>query len=102
MTKNWSAIYQQPETVDDAVNRLLMILEGNYKLVLATMQEEELIDLRFSLGLAIQNAFGLHEPGSKLLASCNNAVYPNASYNFTHPGDASEVIISELWRALRT
>jgi hypothetical protein len=34
-----------------------------YKAVLATMQEEDLMDLHFSLGMAIWNVFGLHEPG---------------------------------------
>jgi hypothetical protein len=41
--------------------------------------------------MAIRNVFGLHEPGRKLLASCG----------VVHPDDASEVIISELWRALQ-
>jgi len=95
LAKNWSDLFQknfqQPETVADAVKRLMMILEGDHKVALATMSEEDLIDLHFSLGMAIQNAFGLHEPGSRLLASCGVA----------HPDDASGVIISELWRALQ-
>jgi hypothetical protein len=45
------------------------------------MQEEDLIDLHFSLGMAIWNVFGLHEPGRKLLASCG----------VEHPDDASGV-----------
>lgn len=36
-----------------------------------TILEDELIDLHFSLGMAIQNAFGLHVPWSELLASCD-------------------------------
>jgi len=80
------------ETVDEAVERLMTALAGEYKVVLATMQEEELIELRFSLGMAIRNAFGLHEPGSKLLASCG----------VVDPDDASGVIIRELWRALQS
>ena len=55
------------------------------------MQEEDLMDLHFSLGMAIRNVFGLHEPGRKLLASCG----------VEHPDDASGVIISELWRELQ-
>jgi hypothetical protein len=50
------------------------------------MRDDELIDLHFGLGMVIRNAFGLHEPGNKLLASCGVA----------HPDDASEVIIREL------
>ena len=67
MTKNYTDIFQQnirtPETVADAVNRLLMAMEGEQKVVLAVMQEKDLINLRFSLGKGIRNAFRLHEPG---------------------------------------
>ncbi|WP_431065683.1 DUF6794 domain-containing protein [Methylotuvimicrobium sp.] len=69
----------------------MAILSGEEKLMIALMPEDDLIDLHFSLGLAIRNAFGLHEPGSKLLASCGTS----------HPNDASGVIISALWRALQ-
>ena len=104
MTKNWSAILldnsRLPETLVEAVDRLMMVLDGEQKITIATMQEEDLIALHFSLGMAIRNAFGLHEPDSKLLVSCNNAIHPDASYNSTHPDDASGVIIKELWHGL--
>ena len=52
MTKNWSAIIQQnlqtPETVIEAVNRLMMVLDGEQKIAIATLQEEDLIALHFS------------------------------------------------------
>jgi hypothetical protein len=100
LIKNWSANFQQnfqhPETVDEAVERLMMILDGEQKLAIAVMQEEDLINLHFGLGMAIRNAFGLHEQGSKLLASCNN----NELYNSIHPDNASEVIIRQLWNKL--
>ena len=90
---NWSTFLQAgldlPETLDEAVKHLLTLLSGEYKVVLATMQEEDLIDLRFSLGIGIQNAFVLHETGSKLLAS-SGAV---------NPDDASRLIISKLGRS---
>ncbi len=101
MFENWTdhfqQNFQQPETVDEAVDRLMMILDGEQKIAIAIMQKEDLIDLHFSLGMAIRNAFGLHEPESKLLASCNN----NELYKSVHPDDASEVIIQALWRRLR-
>ena len=79
MTKNWPTFLQDnsrvPETVDEAVDRLMMILDGEQKIAIAVMQEEDLIDLHFSLGMAIRNAFGLHEPRSKLLASCRRAMH---------------------------
>jgi len=57
---NWSTFLQAgldlPETLDEAVKHLLTLLSGEYKVVLATMQEEDLIDLRFSLAKGIQNA----------------------------------------------
>ena len=95
MTNNWSDLweqnFQEPENVDVAVNRLMIILEGEHKVALATMHKEELVDLQISLGIAIQNAFRLHNPGSKLLASCGVA----------HADDASEVIIKKLWTRLK-
>lgn len=101
MSKNWSAlkleVLNPPETVADAVDRLMMILDGEQKLAIAAMQKEDLINLHFGLGMAIRNAFGLHEQGSKLLASCNN----NELYNSVHPDDASGMILLALWRRLR-
>ena len=95
MAKNWPTFLQDnsrlPETIDEAVERLMMILEGEHKAALAIMQEKDLIDLRFSLGMEIRNAFGLHVPWSKLLSSCG----------VVHPDDASGVIIQALWRRLR-
>jgi len=94
LTKNWSTIIQQnlqtPETVVEAVARLMMVLDSEQKIAIATMQEEDLIDLHFSLGMAIRNTFGLHKADSKLLMSCG----------VIHPDDASGVIIKELWHGL--
>ena len=94
MAKNWSTFLQDnfrlPETVDEAVERLMTVLEDEHKATLAIMQEKDLIDLRFSLGMEIRNAFDLHVPWSKLLASCGVA----------HPDVASGVIIQALWRRL--
>lgn len=69
----------------------MVILEDEHKAVIASLREEDLIDLHFDLGLAIRNAFGLHEPGNKLLASCGIA----------HPDDAAGTIIKVLWRTLQ-
>lgn len=67
------------------------ILSGEEKLMIAMMPEDDLIDLHFGLGLAIRNAFGLHESGSGLLSSCGTS----------HPDDALDVIILNLWRRLQ-
>jgi len=94
LTKNWPDLFQQhakpPETMDEAIDRLMEILDDEQKATIAAMSEEDLIDLHFGLGMAIRNAFGLHEPGGQLLASCGVA----------QPDDASEVIVKMLWREL--
>jgi hypothetical protein len=96
LSKNWPSPFQQnfqqPETVADAVDRLMMILDGEQKIALVAMAQEDLMDLHFSLGAAIRNSFWLHKPGSKLLASCGA---------FVHPDDASGVIVKALWDKLR-
>lgn len=66
----------------------MMILDGEQKIAIAVMRKEDLINLHFSLGMAIRNAFGLYEQGNKLLAS--------------YADDASEEIIRELWAKLNS
>jgi hypothetical protein len=83
---------QPPDTVEEAVGRLSLILDSGQKAYIASMKEEDLIDLHFGLGLAIRNAYGLHQLGSKLLASCGASL---------HPDDASGVIINKLWQTLQ-
>ena len=100
MTTNWTAqlrnitqrIAQPPETIDEAVVRLIAILDDEQKLILAAMPEDDLIDLHFSLGSAIRNAFGLYNEKSKLLESCGK----------TNPDDVSGQIVYALWKHLRT
>ena len=81
----------QPETVSAAVELLLSVLNNEQKSNIAAMKEDDLIDLHFSLGLAIRNAFRLHDLGSKLIADCG----------VVHPDDASGVIVKELWERLK-
>lgn len=96
MTTNWTdqlrCITQPPETIDEAVTRLMSILDDEQKLVIAMMSKKDLINLHFSLGMAIRNAFGLHKPESKLMKSCGSI----------HPDDVSGQIIHGLWKQLRT
>ena len=96
LTTNWPTFLQDnfklPETVDEAVDRLMIVLDDEQKIALATLQEDDLINLHyFNLGMAIRNAFGLHHADSKLLASCNTVI---------HPDDLSGVIIKALWEQL--
>ena len=96
MTINWAAFLKDslepPKTLDEGVGRLISVLDDEHKLVIAAMQEDELIDLHFSLGTDIRNSFGLHNENSPLLKSLGL---------FVHPDDASMVIINALWKKLR-
>jgi hypothetical protein len=96
LTKNWPDLFQQhakpPETVDEAVDRLMSILDDRQKVTIATMREKDLIDLHFGLGMAIRNAFGLHSPDSKLKVSCGPLIQAD---------DISAEIIYKLWSRLK-
>lgn len=76
MANNWIASLQNdlnsgdvklPETVAKAVDRLLFVLSDEQKTEIAATLEDALINLHFSLGMEIRNAFGLHDLGSKLM-----------------------------------
>ena len=95
MTNNWADIFLKntmpPETVDEAVELLMTVLEDRHKMLLAIMREDELIDLHFGLGLSIRNAFRLHDADSTLLRDCGS----------DNPDDTSAVIIKALWNKLK-
>ena len=80
-----------PSTVEEAVDRLMMILDDEQRISIAVMEEDELIDLHFSLGIVIRNAFGLHDQDSQRLKSLGY---------FVHPDDASMSIIHALSKEL--
>lgn len=96
MTEIWSAlsseILQPPRTVAEAVDRLLLIMHDTERRAVASAEEDELIEFHFFLGVAIRNAFGLHNPGSNLAVACGNGI---------HPDDASGVIFRALWERLQ-
>lgn len=96
MTEIWSAlsseILRTPRTVDEAVDRLLLIMNDTERRAVAGAEEDELVEFHFCLGVAIRNAFGLHKPESELAAACGTGI---------HPDDASGVIIRALWERLQ-
>lgn len=96
MTKNWPDLFRQhakpPESLDEAVDRLMSILDDDQKAAIVGMREEDLIDLHFSLGMAIRNAFGLHAPDSKLKVSFGPLIQAD---------DISAEIINKLWSRLK-
>jgi hypothetical protein len=81
---------EPPKTIAETVDRLIMVLDDEHKLVIAAMPKEGLGDLHFSLGLAINNAFGFWDSRSPLLTS-------SKSMNLD---DVSDQIIIELWKRL--
>jgi len=84
-------LISQPKTVNGAVDLLMRILTDDQKNEIRALKEDDLIDLHFTLGLAIRNAFGLHDLDSKLLADCGTK----------HPDDGAGVVINELWKRLK-
>jgi len=94
MNEIWPELIQRtnesPKTITETVDRLITVLEEEHKLFIAAMREENLVDLHFSLGSAIRNAFGFWDPGSPLLSSCPAM----------NPEDISEQVILELWKKL--
>jgi hypothetical protein len=88
----WPKLIQQaiapPKTIAETVDRLVTVLNDEHKVAIAAMHEEDLVNLHFSLGSAIRNAFGFWVPGSPLLTSCNAM----------SPDDVSDQVIFELWK----
>jgi len=83
-------ISKTPETVTESVDQLLIMLTDDQKTEISALAEDDLIDLHFTLGLAVRNAFGLHDLGGKFIADCG----------VVHPDDAAGVIVKALWDKL--
>jgi len=90
---NWnlSGIEERPGTVDEVVERLMLVLDEDDKVLVRDRSKDDLFALHFGLGLEIRNAFGLHGRNPTLIESCG----------CSDPDDASMVIIEALWRTLR-
>jgi hypothetical protein len=86
-----------PKTVQEAVARLISELPLKDKTTIASMAEDELITLQFTLGSNIGKEFGVWSGNRKLLDSCE-IVSGDAHL---HPDVAPSVIIKELWKRLR-
>jgi len=86
-----------PQTVDEAIDRLLSDMSVNNEIHLATMNKNDLIDLHFSLGNYIRNSFGLWSGNESLMESCRLV---SGDKNL-HIDDAAMVIIKALWEELK-
>lgn len=86
-----------PQTVDEAVERLIAGISLKDKTILANMTKEELASLYPTLGKYIWTRFGLGPGNEKLNASCRFV----AGKKDIHADEASAIIIHELWKKLR-
>jgi len=80
-----------PTTLDEAVECLNDTLGPDDRRTLVETLEDDLVDCHFGFGLAIRNAFALHNGNPDLLTACGT----------THPDDAAAVIIEALWMRLQ-
>ena len=86
-----------PQTVQEAIARLISELPLKDKTTIANMDEAELIRLNSYLGRHILDRFGLWSGNEKLVESC----LAIANYPLNNEDDAVKVIIKKLWQELK-
>jgi hypothetical protein len=86
-----------PDTVEKAVAQLIASMPLKDKAMLANLTEDELAGLEASLGLYVRSHFSPGPENRQLLESCKKKT-GNPQLN---EGDATTVIIRELWRQLK-
>ena len=92
-----------PQTVDEAVDRLLQGLSDKDKETVRSTPKENLIQFHFGWGMGIRNAYWLWQGNEALLKSCAEMRYgPGSDAMFMHPDDASGVIIEAVWQRLQS
>lgn len=90
-------ISSPPNTIDEAIERLISEMTLKDKSLMAKMEEYELEDLHYNLGTYIRNNFGLWSGNEKLMESLRKMTDKN---DITED-DASAIIINELWKKLK-
>ena len=86
-----------PQTVQEAVARLIAELPLKDKTTIANMDDTELNKLNSHLGRHIMEEFGLWSGNEKLVESC----LAIADYPLQNEDDAVKVIITKLWQELK-
>lgn len=86
-----------PQTVNQAVNRLVDQLSLRDKITLANMTAEELVSLQKTLGRHIREKFGLFAGNQELMHSCRFV----SKRDIATESEASAVIIERLWNQLK-
>jgi hypothetical protein len=87
-----------PRSVQEAIERLKLVMPLKDRAVLANIQPDELDHLRAGLGDYIKQNFGLHNGNEALLQSCARS----GGLNQPLADEACAVILRELWKDLRT
>lgn len=64
-------IVSDPDTIEEAVRRLIFILMERDKEKIKTLNRSELIWLHIRLGPTIRSGFGLNEGNIELMLDCN-------------------------------
>ena len=88
---------QYPKTIEEAVDMLHANMGLNDEILLATMNEEDLIDAHVALGYQIRHEFGLWAGNDALLGSCRIL---SGDRNL-HVDDASMFIVKALWERVK-
>jgi hypothetical protein len=86
-----------PQNVDEAVDSLFANMSLNDEILLASMNEEDLIDAHFALAYHIRHEFGLWTGNEALMESCRSV----SGDPDLHTDDASMVIIKALWKKVK-
>ena len=88
---------KEPQSVAEAVERLISNLPLKDKATVANMSRNELPGLHLNLGRYIMNNFGLLSGNRELMKSCRSA----SNEILRHEEDAVTVIITALWEKLQ-
>lgn len=83
-----------PETVDEAIQYLLSLLDETSQNNLKNMKRDDLGDLHHTYGAGVRHALGLWGTNPKLCA--------NPEIVGMHPDDASIYIIKRMWDYLNS
>jgi hypothetical protein len=91
------AVKNPPQTLDEAVNLLLLILDKETMEVFAKRTEAELKYYVGTAGVLIRNEFKLEKGNNELMESCRRA----AGQSDLDAQGAATVILRSLWESLR-
>jgi hypothetical protein len=91
-----TAEIKRPETVDEAVDRLMSEMNLKDLTKLAKMPEDDLVTLHFTVGMWIRNNF-VYPRNDKLLQSCREV----SRDKYLHFAQLHMVVIRELWKKLQ-